>query len=77
MLFYTTNLKEAALLTGKNDSFQLEEIRKMAKEIYSFGSRSVIVKGGAGLFGEDAVDVLYSEAGFESFHLKKKIFSNC
>ena len=30
----TPNLKEAALLTGKNDSFQLEEIRKMAKEIY-------------------------------------------
>lgn len=68
----TPNLKEAALLTGKNDSFQLEEIRKMAKEIYSFGSRSVIVKGGAGVFGEDAVDVLYSEVGFESFHLKKR-----
>lgn len=68
----TPNLKEATLLTGKNDSFQLEEIREMAKEIYSFGSQSVIVKGGIGIFGEEAVDVLYSATGFENFRLKKR-----
>lgn len=68
----TPNLKEAALLTGKKDSSQVDEIQKMAEEIYSFGSRSVVVKGGAGVFGEDAIDVLYSAAGCENFRLKKK-----
>ncbi len=33
----TPNLKEAALLTG-NNSFQLEEIRKMAKDIFIWQS---------------------------------------
>ncbi len=69
----TPNLKEASLLTKKQEPFDLEELKEMAKEISSFGSKAVVIKGGSGVAGKDAVDLLYSAAGFESFHLKKQV----
>ena len=67
----TPNLKEAAMLSEKEHGTSLEDMIDSAKCIYSLGSKAVVVKGGSGILGYDAVDVVYSENGVKTFSLNK------
>lgn len=67
----TPNLKEAALLSEGKTCASTEELIEAAKFIHSLGSKAVLVKGGAGIAGNQAIDVLYHAEKVEMFALKK------
>lgn len=67
----TPNLKEASLLSGKEEYECLEDMVEMAQAIHALGSQAVIVKGGSGIPGNEAIDVLYRSEGLETFILDK------
>ncbi|WP_291794251.1 PfkB family carbohydrate kinase [Brevibacterium sp.] len=54
----TPNLEEAATLTGMEPLTSVEDMIKAARRLHAMGAENVVVKGGARLAGEDAVDVL-------------------
>lgn len=55
----TPNLFEARTLAGMDTIDTAEDLAEAAKRIADLGPRYVVVKGGTGLPGDDAVDVLY------------------
>ncbi|WP_029089179.1 bifunctional hydroxymethylpyrimidine kinase/phosphomethylpyrimidine kinase [Brevibacterium album] len=60
----TPNLEEAATLTGMEPLTSVEEMIEAARRLRALGAENVVVKGGARLAGEEAVDVLLEgEAG--------------
>jgi hydroxymethylpyrimidine/phosphomethylpyrimidine kinase len=63
----TPNLKEAAILTGKKVE-TVKDMEKAAKEILSFGSESVLIKGGHLKDVHEIVDLFYD--GKEFFYFK-------
>jgi hydroxymethylpyrimidine/phosphomethylpyrimidine kinase len=63
-LVATPNAMEAEVLTG-HPVRNIDEAKTAGREIAAMGPKFVIVKGGH--FGEDATDVLFSEAGFMEF----------
>ncbi|CCQ17438.1 Phosphomethylpyrimidine kinase [Rhodococcus sp. AW25M09] len=55
----TPNLFEAQTLSGMDSITSVDELGEAAKRIADLGPRYVVVKGGAGLPGDEAVDVVY------------------
>ncbi|WP_427189113.1 PfkB family carbohydrate kinase, partial [Bifidobacterium longum] len=53
----TPNLKEAALLSGKKKISSINEVIETTKFIHTLGSKAVVVKGGSGIHGDEAIDV--------------------
>lgn len=62
----TPNLFEAGVLAGMGPLHTLDEVKAAAKAIQALGAKNVVVKGGKGLVGDEAVDVLYDG---REFHL--------
>jgi len=58
----TPNLHEAAALTGKPLAQNEQEMEAQARDIFAFGPRWVLVKGGHGT-GDEAVDLLIGGDG--------------
>lgn len=58
----TPNLHEAAALTGKSFARSEAEMEAQARDIFAFGPRAVLIKGGHGT-SEDAVDLLIGSDG--------------
>lgn len=67
----TPNLEEAATLTGTAELTSVEDMVEAARAIHSMGAKNVVVKGGARLAGEDAVDVLFDGKSVTVFATKK------
>ncbi|AFM71244.1 hydroxymethylpyrimidine/phosphomethylpyrimidine kinase [Enterococcus hirae] len=67
----TPNLKEAALLSGKKKISSINEVIETTKFIHTLGSKAVVVKGGSGIHGDEAIDVLYSHDGLTTFTMEK------
>ncbi|WGW13698.1 bifunctional hydroxymethylpyrimidine kinase/phosphomethylpyrimidine kinase [Saxibacter everestensis] len=63
----TPNLQEAAALVGAESIDTVNEMRDVARELHSRGAKAVMVKGGARLAGNQAVDVLYDGEEFTVF----------
>ena len=55
----TPNLEEAAVLAGLEPIDSVEGMIEAAKIIHGQGAKNVVVKGGARLAGEDAIDILF------------------
>lgn len=55
----TPNLEEAATLAGADALTSVEDMVTAARTIHAQGATNVIVKGGARLAGEDAVDIVF------------------
>ncbi|GAB7387851.1 pyridoxine/pyridoxal/pyridoxamine kinase [Bacillaceae bacterium] len=66
-LVVTPNLFEAAQLSGRPPIRTLEEMKQAAVDIYALGPKYVLIKGGAKLPHEQAVDLLYDGEKFELF----------
>ncbi len=58
----TPNLHEAAALTGKSFARSDAEMEAQARDIFAFGPRAVLIKGGHGT-GDEAVDLLIDSGG--------------
>lgn len=67
----TPNLKETALLSGKDDCTSMEEMIEAAQQIQALGAKAVVVKGGSGITGGKAIDILYHNEKSEIFTLNK------
>ncbi|MFY2790677.1 bifunctional hydroxymethylpyrimidine kinase/phosphomethylpyrimidine kinase [Rhodococcus sp. MALMAid1271] len=55
----TPNLFEAQTLSGMDSITTVDELGEAAKKIADLGPRYVVVKGGVGLPGDEAVDVVF------------------
>lgn len=55
----TPNVEEAAVLIGADDITTISEMIEAAQELHGLGADTVVIKGGARLAGEEAVDVVY------------------
>ena len=55
----TPNLEEAATLAGLDPIDSVEGMVEAAKIIHGQGAKNVVVKGGARLAGDDAIDILF------------------
>ncbi|GAA1624383.1 MULTISPECIES: PfkB family carbohydrate kinase [Brevibacterium] len=55
----TPNLEEAAVLAGIDPIDSVEGMIEAAQIIHGQGAQNVVVKGGARLAGEDAIDILF------------------
>ncbi|MGX7030916.1 bifunctional hydroxymethylpyrimidine kinase/phosphomethylpyrimidine kinase [Vagococcus zengguangii] len=62
----TPNLVEAEILTGVTIE-NLEDMKQAAKNILSLGPKSVVIKGGARLLGDEACDLFYDGYDFTLF----------
>lgn len=62
----TPNLKESEVLSGQSIS-NLEEMENAARDLQQMGAKSVVIKGGARLEGDQAFDVLLREDGQVDF----------
>lgn len=55
----TPNLVEAAILAGMDTLTSVDDLAEAARRIADLGPQVVIVKGGVGLAGADAIDVVF------------------
>lgn len=55
----TPNLFEAATLAGMDELTSIDDLAEAARRIHDLGPRVVVVKGGVGLPGDEAVDVVF------------------
>ncbi|MDL9935969.1 bifunctional hydroxymethylpyrimidine kinase/phosphomethylpyrimidine kinase [Gordonia sp. ABSL1-1] len=55
----TPNLFEASTLAGMESIDSVEDLERAARRIADLGPKYVVVKGGVGLPGDDAVDLLF------------------
>lgn len=69
----TPNIPEAQALTGMSIQSE-EEMMEAARGIRDLGARAVLVKGGH--LSGDAVDILYSEAGYRRFSRARAVSRN-
>ncbi len=67
----TPNLFEARTLAGMDAIETAEDLAEAARRIADLGPRYVVVKGGTGLPGDDAVDVLYDGHDITFFRAPK------
>lgn len=66
----TPNLIEAEILSGSTID-TLFDMKEAAKKIVSLGPKSVVIKGGARLIGEEAIDLFYDGGNFTIFRSPK------
>lgn len=55
----TPNLFEAGQLAGEKTPKTIDDVKAIAKKIHDKGAQHVVIKGGSGIAGDDAVDVYY------------------
>lgn len=55
----TPNLFEAATLAGMDELASIDDLAEAARRIHDLGPRVVVVKGGVGLPGDEAIDVVF------------------
>ncbi|GAA4285506.1 pyridoxine/pyridoxal/pyridoxamine kinase [Brevibacterium daeguense] len=67
----TPNLEEAATLTGASELTSTEDMIEAARAIHAMGAKNVIVKGGARLAGDEAIDVLFDGDAVTTFRTAK------
>lgn len=67
----TPNLFECQALSGLDSIETVEDLKEAARRIHALGPRYVVAKGGAGLPGDGAVDVLYDGEAFHEFRAPK------
>lgn len=67
----TPNLFEAQTLSGMEAITTVEHLGEAAKRIADLGPRYVVVKGGAGLPGDQAVDVVFDGSELTEFRAPK------
>lgn len=67
----TPNLEEAALLSGAQKLTSVEEMVEAARTIHSQGAATVVVKGGARLGGDEAIDVVFDGQSVTTLSTKK------
>ncbi|MGB3771407.1 MAG: bifunctional hydroxymethylpyrimidine kinase/phosphomethylpyrimidine kinase [Rhodococcus sp. (in: high G+C Gram-positive bacteria)] len=67
----TPNLFEAQTLSGMDSISTVDDLAEAARRIAEMGPRYVVVKGGAGLPGDDAVDVLFDGNEISVFRAPK------
>lgn len=67
----TPNLFECRALSGMDSIETVADLKEAARRIHALGPRYVVAKGGAGLPGDDAVDVLYDGEQFHEFRSPK------
>lgn len=67
----TPNLEEAATLAGVDPIDSVEGMIEAAKTIHGQGATNVVVKGGARLAGDDAIDVLFDGETVTTLRSKK------
>jgi len=68
----TPNLHEAAALTGKPLARNEQDMEAQARDIFAFGPRAVLIKGGHGT-SEEAVDLLIDSSGAVTRFAAKRI----
>ena len=62
----TPNVFEAVQLSGMNAIETAQDMKEAARIIYGLGAKSVVIKGGKVLDGENAIDVFYDGKNFEA-----------
>ncbi|NUL60905.1 hydroxymethylpyrimidine/phosphomethylpyrimidine kinase [Brevibacterium luteolum] len=67
----TPNLEEAATLAGAAELTNVDEMAEAAKAIHAMGADNVVVKGGARLDSDEAIDVLYDGETLTTFSSQK------
>ncbi len=67
----TPNLFEAQTLSGMDGITTVEDLAEAARRIADLGPQYVVVKGGAGLPGDEAVDVLWDGTDVHVFRAPK------
>ncbi|MBY6537413.1 bifunctional hydroxymethylpyrimidine kinase/phosphomethylpyrimidine kinase [Rhodococcus sp. BP-349] len=67
----TPNLFEAQTLSGMDSIGSVDDLAEAARRIADLGPRYVVVKGGAGLPGDEAVDVLFDGTDVSVFRAPK------
>ena len=67
----TPNLFEASQLAGTAPITSIDELKNAAKEIYKYGPKYVLIKGGKSLSKHAAIDVLYDGKDFIIFESEK------
>ena len=72
----TPNNFEASQLSGIKTIETVEDMKEAARIIQGLGARYVVVKGGKGIEGETAVDVVYDGKAFEVLEAPKTDTAN-
>ncbi|MDN5662051.1 MAG: PfkB family carbohydrate kinase, partial [Brevibacterium aurantiacum] len=67
----TPNLEEAATLADLDPIDSIEGMIEAAKIIHSQGAKNVVVKGGARLAGEDAIDIVFDGESITTLRSRK------
>jgi len=70
-LVLTPNLFEAGQLAGTGTPKSLEEMKIAAQKIHDRGVKNVFIKGGKGLGGDTAADLLFDGKTFTLFEAEK------
>lgn len=70
-LVLTPNLFEAGQLAGTGTPKSIEEMKIAAQKIHERGVKNVFIKGGKGLGGDTAADLLYDGKTFTLFEAEK------
>lgn len=65
----TPNLVEAGILSGMGDLHTVEQMKQAAKIIHEMGAKNVVIKGGARLNHELAIDIFYDGQDFQTLAL--------
>lgn len=67
----TPNLREASLLTGTSSLSTLADMLDTAHKIKDSGAKNVVIKGGTGIQGTSAIDLLLTDQSYETFQREK------
>lgn len=70
-LVVTPNLFEAGQLAGTGIPKNLDEMKIAAKKIHEHGAKNVFIKGGKGLGGDTAADLLFDGETFTLYEAEK------
>ncbi|WP_170175029.1 bifunctional hydroxymethylpyrimidine kinase/phosphomethylpyrimidine kinase [Vagococcus acidifermentans] len=67
----TPNLREAELLSGMTNIASVDDMKQAAANIFNFGAKQVVIKGGARIPGSQAVDVFYDGSTYRELVVSK------
>lgn len=70
-LVVTPNLFEAGQLAGTGTPKTLDDMKIAAKKIHAHGAKNVFIKGGKGLSGDTAADLLFDGETFTLYEAQK------
>lgn len=62
----TPNLVEAGILSGMGDIHTVDQMKQAAQIIHEMGAKNVVIKGGARLNHELAIDIFYNGQEFQT-----------